>query len=82
MKKPIIAVVAGLFVLTANPLFAETNDGAKAVPQGDAKAKSAGHCEKTNADGSEEDIEAKDKADCKAQGGKWSKKSKGDHNHK
>jgi len=41
-----------------------------------------GHCEKTNDDGSVEDIEAKDKADCKAKGGKWNKAKKGEkHTH-
>jgi hypothetical protein len=42
--------------------------------------KPSGHCEKTTADGEIKDIEAKDKADCKAKGGKWNKGQK-DHNH-
>lgn len=41
-----------------------------------------GHCEKMNKDGTEEDIDAKDKADCKAKGGKWNKKAKDDHGGK
>lgn len=41
----------------------------------------SGHCEKTT-NGKVEDIEAKDRADCKAKGGKWSKGSKSDHDHK
>ncbi len=44
--------------------------------------KPSGHCEKTSADGDVEDIEAKDKVDCKAKGGKWNKSAKDHHDHK
>lgn len=50
----------------------------------EAKEKGAavvGHCEKMIADGAEEDIEAKDKSDCKTKGGKWNKHAKGDQEH-
>lgn len=57
--------------------------GTSALADGEKKKQEpAGHCEKTNADGEVEDIEAKDKADCKKKGGKWNKGSKDHHDHK
>lgn len=73
MKRILIASLVGIAASAASQVMAEGKD--------DKKEKPAGHCEKTNVDGSTEDIEAKDKADCKAKGGKWNKKAKGEHSH-
>lgn len=47
----------------------------------DKAKEQAGHCEKVDADGKTSDIEATDKKDCKAKGGKWNKAKKGEHGH-
>jgi hypothetical protein len=73
MKRLLIVSLVGIAASTASQAMAESKD--------EKKEKPAGHCEKTKADGSTEDIEAKDKADCKAKGGKWNKKAKGAHSH-
>ncbi len=70
MKRFNLFLVAS-FLIPASFAMAEDKKEAPVV---------VGHCEKMNKDGAEEDIEAKDKADCKAKGGKWNKKSK-DHHH-
>ena len=72
-------IVATLTMVLA--LVAGTSAMADSSKKKDEK-KSEGHCEKTTADGAVEDVEAKDKADCKAKGGKWNKSAKHDHNHK
>ena len=46
--------------------------------------KAEGHCEKSTG-AKTEDVDAKDKADCKSKGGKWNKAAKdgkGGHGHK
>ncbi len=68
MMKPVISVI-----------FVSLSAFSMTVFAAGKKEKSAGHCEKAKSGGGEEDIEAKDKADCKAKGGKWSKKAKGEH---
>jgi hypothetical protein len=57
--------------------------------EGDKKDQPKWHCEKTGSSGDVEDVEAKDKNECKQKGGKWSKahgheqgEKGGDHHHK
>ena len=69
------------FVIAGTVLFlnsiAYSNTESKEVK----KEATVGHCEKMGSKGENEDIEAKDKAECKAKGGKWNKKSKDEHGH-
>jgi hypothetical protein len=69
MKRSLLSALTA--VALASPALAEG--------KGDKKPK--GHCEKAGDNGSVEDVEATDKADCKAKGGKWNKAGKGDHAH-
>jgi len=68
MNRILVSVTTSLLIVFTQSSFAES--GAK-------EDKPTGHCEKTTADGSTADVEAKDKKDCKAKGGKWNKASKG-----
>ncbi len=67
-------------MITALTAFA-LSGVAVAQEKKEEKKEPTGHCEKLEADGKTVDVEAKDKADCKAKGGKWNKVGKDDHDH-
>jgi hypothetical protein len=68
--------------MTTLAMFAILSIASAAFAEGKKEEKKVtGHREKTSADGDIEDIDAEDKADCKAKGGKWNKAAKGDHAH-
>lgn len=75
MTKQIVrTALAVLFSLASlSPVYGQA--------EGEKKQEKTGHCEKLQADGKTVDLEAKDKADCKAKGGKWNKAAKDDHDH-
>jgi len=72
MKVSKLFLASGLVSVFTTSIHAEDKQEAK---------KPLGHCEKSMGDGSVEDIEATDKADCKSKGGKWNKAKKDDHGH-
>lgn len=74
IRSSILALALGVSGLA----FAEDKP---AEPKKDEKKAAEGHCEKKGKDGKIEDVEAKDKAECKKLGGKWQKGAKGDHAH-